>query len=727
MNISRRGFIGSAGAGVVVAMGSASSVCALAEEPREEAGADLPRPLNPQDENYDAYTTDYSALFSPIQVGSMTLRNRICKSAAGSRTSVKGQLGVSQHTLDYYGGIADGGCALIICESGILGNYGMNPNKDEGELEGTEEEWIAEAKKISDRVHEGGAYIGYQVSFGGLGTNANDCETKEFEGFIEHLKVCLVRLQKAGFDCVEFKGATTDAVNSLMSLRQNAREDEYGPQSIDNRIRLLKNMVVAAKETLGADFPVLCLINGLEENDVVPGQNDKFLTSAEACRFAEILEEAGADSIQVRVATPNMELCCWAKDVEFAPYKAAGATGYGTQFDYSRHFEGLLDGAHSGAGIFIPLAAKVKEHVSVPVGCANYMDPRTTPDLIDNAIADGKVDLVYITRALNVDHDLPKKLQEGRRDEVAPCCRCLHCHGNLDFGAIRVPEFCRVNPVSMKAYTEDFPEGYAPAVADVPKKIVVIGAGPAGMEAAMVAAQRGHNVTLCEKNSYLGGMLPFANAIKGDHERLMDLVAYLTRQLELLDVEVVTGTEMDAQSIAAMEPDAVILACGGKRAPQFEGAEGVVQMDDIMGAEIGQSVVILGAGTQATDLAGWLLANGKKVQLVHGGTADDIDKEQSAWMRLYMLPNLYARGMRAWNGATVESVEPGAVNITTGSGLPETLACDTVVECQDMVPNTAIAEELAALGIECVSVGDCAAPCNIQQATYTGNIAARRI
>lgn len=728
MELTRRSFV--TGMTAAAAAGAAVSA-AVAADPRvaaaDEASLAPATELNPQDESYDSYTTDFSALFSPIQVGTMTLRNRICKSAAGSRTTVKGQFEASQHTLDYYGGIADGGCALIVCESGLLKNYGFNPNGPEIADEHTEEEAIEQAKRISDRVHEGGAYIGYQMSFGGLGTDSNETTIDEIEQFFENLKLCLGRLVAAGYDFVEFKGATTDAVNALMSRRQNIREDEYGPQTMENRIRLLERMVTTAKEVNGADFPVLVLINGLEENDDVAGQNDKFLTHEEACWFGKRLEDAGADAIQVRVATPNMELSCWAKDIEFAPYKAAGATGFGTQYDYATHFQGLMDGEHSGAGIFIPLAASMKQHVSVPVGCANYMDPRTTPDLIDSAVAEGKVDLVFMTRALNVDHDLPRKLQEGRRDEVRPCMRCLHCHGNLQFGAVRVPEFCRANPVSMKAYGEDFPEGYVPTPAETPKKVIVVGAGPAGMEAAIVAAQRGHDVTLIEKNAYLGGKLLFANAIKGSHERLMDFVAYLTRQLELAGVEVVTGEEATAESIAALAPDAVILACGGQRAPMFAGEPGVVQVDDVVSAELGEKIVILGANVQATDIAAWLIAQGKKVQLVHGGTAEDVDAGQSAWMRLYMLPYLYAKGVRVWNGATVEGLAEGGVQITSDSGMETFLAADTVIECEDDLPNTVLADELAATGVEVVCVGDCAEFGNIQRATYTGNIAGRRI
>lgn len=737
MALTRRGFVTVGAAGIGAAGAGMAGVTALmatpahAEESADSTGGAAVgfEGINQQDESYDTYTTDFSAVFSPIQIGGMNLRNRICKSAAGSDTKDKEHPDViSQNTLDYYGRMADGGTSLIVLESGILSNFGMSPTTDDSELPFEDpEDGVEAARPLADRVHQAGTYIGYQISWGGLGSECNEPTTDEIWAFVDKVMVCARRLRDAGYDFVEIKGATNDGLNSFMSRRINQREDEFGPQSLENRLRLFTEMVKACKKGAGEDFPVLALINGLEENDSSLGQNDKYITSDEACTFAAMLEAAGVDAIQVRIGTPGMELGCWAKDIEFAARGAEGLTGFGTRFNYAQHFEGMLDGAHSGAGIFIPLAAKIKQSVSVPVGCACYMDPRTAPDLINSAVADGKIDLVYMTRPLTVDPELPNKLQEGRRDEVAPCCRCLHCHGNIQNGAIRFPEACRVNATTQHAYKEEMPEGYDPLPAETPKKVAVIGGGPAGMEAARVAAQRGHTVTLYEKNGYLGGRLVFAAAIKGPHERLDDLNAYLQKQLELNGVEVVTGQEADVALIADQGFDVAVVATGGARSPQFQGEPGVVQMDDVASAEIGEKVVILGAGVQATDLTLWLLEQGKEVQLVHGGTVDDVDKEQSAWMRLYVLPYVYASGTRVWNGASVTGLAEGGVNIVTDGGVETFLACDTVIECQDMVPNTGLADELASAGIETVTVGDCAVPYNIQQAIYTANTAARAL
>ena len=419
----------------------------------------------------------------------------------------------------------------------------------------------------------------------------------------------------------------------------------------------------------------------------------------------------------MRVATLGQEANCWATDTNHCVYKAHGTTGYGTQFDYSSHFEGLVDGAHEGAGAFIPLAREIKKVVDVPVGCASYMDPRTTPDLINNAIADGSVDLVFMNRPLTVDPELPNKLQQGRWDEVAPCTRCFHCHGR-PYGEAEV---CRVNATTQFAYTDEFPEGYDCAPVETPKNVLVVGGGVGGMEAARIAAQRGHNVTLYERNGYLGGMLSFAEAVKGGHERLGDLGAYLERQLDLAGVNVVTGSEVTRETVDGLAPDVVIVAVGGNRSADYPAA---VSMDDFMGAKIGENVVILGAGLQATDLAMYLIAQGKKVQLVNQKSAADVDAEQSRWVRTYVRAHLYAHGVKSWNDVVIDEVSAGAVTVTMSTGHQKTIACDTVIDCLDMQPNMTLCQELESAGYEVHAVG-CDAPKNIQSSIHASYKVAR--
>ena len=258
---------------------------------------------------------------------------------------------------------------------------------------------------------------------------------------------------------------------------------------------------------------------------------------------------------------------------------------------------------------------------------------------------------------------------------------------------------------------------------------MVVGGGPAGMEAARIAAERGYDVTLYEKKGFLGGLLPFACAIKGPHENLDDLLAYLKRQQEIKGVKVVTGQEVDADFIKAEAPDVVILAVGGLRDTLgLESTAGtkVVPIDSVMKADmVGQEVTIVGGSCQAVDMAQFLNAHGKHVTIVSPEGKDKLDKGQSAWVKTFTLPMLYTRGTRLWPNAEIVAVGDGTVTIHGETGVDMTIACDTVIEAMDMLPNKALAEGLD--GIEVYCVGDCEKPWNIAEAIAAGNLTARKI
>ena len=216
-------------------------------------------------------------------------------------------------------------------------------------------------------------------------------------------------------------------------------------------------------------------------------------------------------------------------------------------------------------------------------------------------------------------------------------------------------------------------------------------------------------------------------AFKGEHERLGDLIAYLTRQLELAGVNVVTGVEADAATVAAEGPDAVVVAVGGQRTVTLAPNEKpVYDFDQIPTADLGERVIILGAGAQAVDCALWLVAQGKKVQMVHGAPQSEVGKEQSMWVRTYVIPHLTSQGVKIWNSCTIEGVSEEGLSIAMASGVQKLLPCDSIIDLQDMVPNTALADELAA-SYDVYPVGDCASPWNIGLAIRSGNLAARKI
>jgi len=673
--------------------------------------------LNPQDYDYRSHTTNLETLFSEWKLGSLTIPNRMVKSAAGSDTYKKG---ISEEMIAYYTNFAKGGIKMVWCENfgSLFTKYPQTPAR----LDLTQ----APIKDLADAVHAAGAYIGYQndsmnVPFAELVT-VDDIKSIQND-MIAGAKI----LHDAGFDAFEINSAGNNLGTYFFSRGRNTRTDEYGPQTLENRARFVTEIIQGMKEVCGKDFVVQVLINGIEENDQNLGNSSNLITIAENKEFAKILEAAGADSIHVRLGPTGMHVCQFASDLYFTGHGIEGTTGYGTQFDFSRHWGGKLIANHSGAGMMLNVAKEIKEAVSIPVGTVTYMDPAHAPDFFENALKEGMVDFLIMNRPLTVDTEYVNKLKAGKLDEIAPCTRCMHCHFDKDKEG-KTFEHCRVNACTQRAYRDAMPEGFDPLPATTVKKVMVIGGGPAGMEAARIAAQRGHTVTLYEKSSKVGGLLPFASKVKGPHENLDDLRNYLERQLELKGVTVVTGKEVDAAFITEQAPDVVILATGGLREHlDFVATEGtkIVDIYSYASPDIGEKVTIVGGNAQAIDTALYLMALGKDITIVCPDKLDNLAKGHSNWVKTFELPMLYSHGTRVWPNAKLVSVGNGEVTILGETGIEMVIPCDTVVEAMDMLPNTSLLDGIA--DIESYAIGDCSEPWNIASAIAAGNLTARKI
>ena len=242
-----------------------------------------------------------------------------------------------------------------------------------------------------------------------------------------------------------------------------------------------------------------------------------------------------------------------------------------------------------------------------------------------------------------------------------------------------------------------------------------------------MAAERGHAVTLYEKKGSMGGLLEFANNVKGPHENLSVLRNYFERQMELLGVNVVLNTEATADTIAEAAPDAVILATGGVRDSlglDETAGTNVVGIDDFMMADIAEEVVVVGSNAQAIDAAMHLLAQGKHVSVVTPSAAGTIGAGHSFWVKTFTQPNMKALGVRFWPEAEVVAVNDGTVTVKTATGIQQEIPCGTVVEALDSLPNGSLAEGLTC---EVVTVGDAARPFNIGEAICSANAAARAL
>lgn len=684
--------------------------------------------LNPQDYDYRQNTTDFKTLFSPLTIGPLTLNHRMVKSAAGSAAYLAG---LTDELLQYYVQFAKGGIELIWIE----GIAALEPPMDGSE---TPAETIEFGKKLAAECGKYGAKLGYQWAQFAM-TPVGDMTADDIAAIQARGVAIAQQMQEMDFVALEINAAGFNLGEHFLSRFHNTRTDEYGIGSLENRARFVTECIEQIKAACGDDFVVQILIDCIEENDNL--SNDATLmwldnsvtlphntvtSIEEGIGMSKLFEAAGCDSMHLRLGPLGNHPCQFGSDLYFILNGIEGATGYGTQWDFSKHWQGQLIGNHSGAGMLIDIVGRYKEALNIPCGTVTYMDPAHAPDYFEKALADGKVDFYIMNRPLTVDNEYVHKLKEGRIDEIAPCTRCLHCHiGSNEMN--RAMGYCRVNALTQRVMTENGPATYELEPATAAKKVMVIGGGPAGMEAARIAAARGHKVTLYEKSAALGGKLTFASMIKGPHENLDDLKAYLARQLEVNGVTVVLNKEVDAAFIESEKPEAVILAIGSL--PGEVGVSGgsvpVIDFVNFTGDGTGENVIVFGSNAQAFDAALWLTVHKKKVTIVTPNPDEELDKQQSQHAHRFMTTSLYSLGVKVYPSSTIREIGDGKVTIASDGGWETVIAADSIINAADLLPNKSLLDSLSVK--ETYAIGDCDQPFNIALAIRAGNDIGRKI
>ncbi|MCV2394295.1 FAD-dependent oxidoreductase [Actinotalea sp. M2MS4P-6] len=699
-------------------------------------------------------TPSYPHLAQPIDIGSVTSKNRIMKNGTGFFWDDPSTGGfMNDQYLDYFEALAKGGAGLISSATGPLIRDVKAPMPG---FKVVSDEYIPGWRKWAGVVQKHGALAFHQLFHLGPmtplfvtappGISASsipreqsprpgfsvprEATVAEIEDVIDMFAEAAERMKRAGLDGTEVNGACNHFLNNFMSRAWNKREDEYGAQTLESRMRPFVSVIKEIKRRNGADWPIIALFNAVEV-DLADG-----ITIEESKLFAQELVKAGADALEVRA-----EYYTWVDDVDHRQ-----SLHFPDVYFYPGH-EGpvnpYVDAKGKGAGANIPMAAEIKKVVDVPVITVGRLDQ----NIGEKAIADGKIDIISLNRRLFADPELPRKVFEGRTEDINVCNSCMTCFDACEHFQ---PVKCRVN-ASLGKERE-----YAITPAPVRKKIMVIGGGPAGMEAARVAALRGHEVHLYEKQPKLGGSLPVAAVVKGKREDLLGTASYLTTQVKKAGVEVHAGITASARTAEQLKPDAIVVATGGlhdvpdipgiggrnvltaeklqstvKTMLRFTDAGVVRALSGLPVAKnlvIGKDVVIMGGRLHGCQTAEFLLEQGKRITIVDTASEDEIGEGLlEVFMKPYLLYWLKDHGVRFVTEVEYESVVHDGLVVRHKDGRKELLAADTVVTALPLKPNTAIQKALAGKAPEVYTIGDAGDPKLIVDAIAAGAKVAREI
>lgn len=640
----------------------------------------------------------FEHLFKSGHIGPMELKNRIVFPAISNcYCSPDGY--VTDEMLDYYEARAKGGAGLVIleatCVESRLGPLGVGRD-GQGSLRIDEDKFIPGLAQVARVIQRHGAKAAVQLAHGGREAKSScigaqpiapsavprpasgglktseiprELTVPEIKDLVSRFAKAAARTKKAGFDGVEIHGAHWYLIGQFLSAEANQRQDAYGGDA-KRRMRFLLEIIEATRQLVGQDYPLWCRINGGGTGMA------STITPDELRMNAKMLEEIGIHAISVSGIVSNQ------------PYL-------------------------SPMGYFVPFAEILKEVVRVPVMVAGSI----TPELGENILAKGKADFINIGRGLVVDPELPKKVASKKLREIAPCIRCLQCIHSIVLGLGAGPMRCSVNAAVGKEQASIL----KPTL--LPKKVLVVGGGPAGMEAARVAGLRNHHVVLYDRSDKLGGQMLLAS--KPPHKGLIAaLTDYLEGQIRKLDsVEIHLGRAVDVSLIEQIKPDAVIMATGVfPFIPEIPGigSDSVVTAQDLFAgkADVGQKVAIIGGELVGCEAAMYLGQKGRQVTVLRRGPAMATDVTPR--VREPLLAMLKSLGVSMLTSVKYEEITESGLAIIDAQGSKKQIEADTIVLAAGARSNRDLYNQLKGRIADVYLAGDCVRPANIFNAIHDG-------